>query len=152
MYTERCEAALPSLLSERLYGVPPRRVTGIWANARSFGDGDAACVSCCPHLESLLISDTAVSDVFLGSIPPLNAVRWMSLDNTRVTDAGIRQLAKHKRLRVLMLSGTGVTNDGFEFICSSLPELQVIDVSSTAVSDEAICRVQARYSSLGVIK
>jgi hypothetical protein len=60
----------------------------------------------------------------------------------RVTDAGVRHLARLPRLRHLDLSGTGITDLGLD-VLRSLPELETVSLAWTKVTDTGVAHLSA---------
>ena len=60
----------------------------------------------------------------LAKLPPPEAAFGLDLSNTKVTDAGLKELADLKQLQVLFL-GTNVTNAGKDTLRSALPDVRI---------------------------
>jgi hypothetical protein len=65
-------------------------------------------------------------------------LRWLSLQDTQVSDAGLEQLRRLSRLEMLDLVGTRVTERGVEEFQKSWPKCKVLckKTDSSAPRDE----------------
>jgi hypothetical protein len=63
------------------------------------------------------------------------------LDDTHVTDAGLKELAALKQLRELTLWSTNVTDEGLKEL-ASLKQLQRLDLVLTNVSHAGVAQLQ----------
>jgi hypothetical protein len=82
-------------------------------------------------LEELFLSATGVTDDVLKTINAL-PLRVLLLDGTRVTDAGVRELAGLSSLVDLKLGSTRLTNEGLRTV-TKLSGLRRLDLSETSV-------------------
>lgn len=70
-------------------------------------------------------------------------LRWLQLTKTRVTDVGLRQLARHHhRLEELYLDQTPVSDDGVIPLVRANPNLESLDLAGTEITDATVlaCR------------
>jgi mono/diheme cytochrome c family protein/YHS domain-containing protein len=82
-------------------------------------------------------------DAALARLAPLAAnLRWLDLAGTRITDAGLIQIARMPHLVRLNLSRTAVTDAGLAQL-SELAELEALSLYSTAVSDAGLTSLQS---------
>ncbi|MCI0462651.1 MAG: hypothetical protein L0Z62_37355, partial [Gemmataceae bacterium] len=58
------------------------------------------------------LSGSKVTDAGLKELAALKHLQWLDLDQTKVTDAGLKELAALKQLQTLSLSRTKVTDAG----------------------------------------
>jgi hypothetical protein len=65
-----------------------------------------------------------VTDAGLKALALLN-LKSLDLDNTQVTDAGLKALVPLKTLTFLSLLGTKVTNDGVKELQKALPKCKI---------------------------
>jgi len=56
------------------------------------------------------LQDTKVTDAELKDLAALKNLSWLDLRNTKVTDAGLTELARLKKLTMLAVDGTNVTD------------------------------------------
>ena len=77
----------------------------------------------------------------LASLKSLTSLRELLLNNTTVSDTGLRQLAELRNLRRLGLAGTLVRGDGFQHL--KLPSLADLDLTSAPVNDEGLKHIAA---------
>jgi hypothetical protein len=80
-----------------------------------------------PRLRRLSVRGFGVNDAVLGDLPPLEGLESLSLSWNRVTDAGLKHLTRHARLRRLSLDarveGAGLAD------LAGLKELRTLSVS-----------------------
>ena len=85
--------------------------------------------------ESFLSIDTDSSIVFLSptvddsqvaAISELSELKWLVLDYTEVTDAGLLLLSKLKKLRRVYVRGTRVTPAGIRRLKQFLPSVEIV--------------------------
>lgn len=67
----------------------------------------------------------------------LDNLRFLSLANTKISDAGLVHLKPLKFLQELHLDNTEIGNGGLALL-SSLPSLRVLDLKNTRISDEGL--------------
>jgi hypothetical protein len=117
-------------------------------------------------LSALYLSETLLSDIALGRLPPLPKLKKLVLDGNKVRAAGVRhvantqrqleelslartgfdtpaalQLPELKELRVLNLSGTALTDCGLKEI-AKLSKLETLDLRGTKVTAQGIAELQ----------
>jgi hypothetical protein len=68
-----------------------------------------------------------VTDAGLKHLARLKQLRTLYLGGTKVTDAGLKELAGLKQLQKLGLSGTKVTDKGIADLKKALPKLVIFD-------------------------
>jgi hypothetical protein len=67
-----------------------------------------------------------LTDAGVAHLMGLTSLTGLSLDNTRITDACVGQLAALARCRTLHVAGTGLTAAGIAALQASLPGCQII--------------------------
>lgn len=120
-------------------------------------DCEIAAIMCFPTLRILDLSAyTGLADakndhvdLFLAQISKLPLVEELNLRGRRVSDDGVRQLCRLRRLRVLNLSETTINGSGFEGF-TALQSLEDLDLHDTNVDDNAM-RHLAGVRSLRVL-
>ena len=70
-----------------------------------------------------------------------NAVQWLDLSNTQVTDASLKELAGLKQLRTLNLSNTQVTDAGLKEL-AGLKQLQTLYLYRAQVTDAGVRKLK----------
>ncbi|REK29518.1 MAG: hypothetical protein DWQ42_03485 [Planctomycetota bacterium] len=88
-----------------------------------------------------------IQDQDLAVLEDLGHVNGLSLQGTRVTDAGIHKLGVLSTLRYISLESTEISNAGIDVLVERLPELEYVDLSGTRVSD-AVVPIVARLQKL----
>ncbi len=86
----------------------------------------------------LQMANSDVTDQTVTLIEPLERLRELDLNDTKITDIGLASLAKLRSLEVLRLRGTKISDAGFRAHLMSLSELKNLDVRSTTISAELI--------------
>jgi hypothetical protein len=92
-----------------------------------------------PSLRKLELVGVALDDAGLVHVSELNGleVLWIGGSQTRITDAGLEQLAKLIRLRHLSLSGSAITARGIEQL-AALKNLETLYLEGSDIGDEVI--------------
>jgi hypothetical protein len=68
-------------------------------------------------------------------------VRDLRLDNTKVTDTGLKELKGFKSLHILLLGGTKVTDEGLKELVG-LKTLRSLDLRGTKVTDGGLAELK----------
>jgi hypothetical protein len=63
----------------------------------------------------------------------MTELKSLSLEGTRITDAGLAQLGRHKKLSYLSAGRTQVTADGAARLQELLPECRVSQLDTSAL-------------------
>src|SRR5262245_7755474 len=77
------------------------------------------------------------TDGFVGKLPQPQRAFGLSLFGTKITDAGLKDLAELKELRVLDLGFTKVTDTGLKEL-AGLRGLQFLNLADTKVTDAGL--------------
>ena len=97
-----------------------------------------------PRLQSgqkLDLLSTQISDRELGNLlASLHDLRFLSLAETRVGDAGLVHLQSLTSLQELHLDHTDVTDEGLKLL-ASLPNLEILDLKGTRITDAGLAEV-----------
>ena len=109
-------------------------------------DATLAFVGQLGRLDSLRLTDTAVTDAGLVHLKGLTSLRDLQLGNTQITDAGLAHLKGLTALRQLLLFNTPVTDAGLDHL-KDLPSLVLLDIPGTKVTDDGVIELE-RVSSL----
>jgi hypothetical protein len=83
------------------------------------------------------LSNTAVTDADLRLVGKLRSVAQLELSFTNVSDAGLYELRRCRRLKWLDLNETKVTSDGLRHL-AAMPDLAGLMLSRTEVGDEGM--------------
>ena len=95
-----------------------------------------AAINALPTVRTLLLSGGSVTDQTLADLR-LTQIDALHLTASRVTDRGLAQLARFKRLRWLGLSESQITGDGCALL-EPLSELEELDLYGTKITDDAV--------------
>jgi hypothetical protein len=68
-------------------------------------------------------------------------LRRLSLQRSRVTDAGVRNIAQLKDLEELFLTGAPITDESVPAL-ASLTKLRTLSVTDTEITDEGLRRLR----------
>jgi CheY-like chemotaxis protein len=97
-----------------------------------------------PRLQSgqkLDLLSTQISDRELGNLlASLHDLRFLSLAETRVGDAGLAHLQSLTNLQELHLDHTDITDEGLTLL-ASLPNLEILDLKGTRITDAGLAEV-----------
>jgi len=97
-----------------------------------------------PRLQSgqkLDLLATQISDQELESLlNSLHDLRFLSLAETKVGDAGLAHLTSMKQLQELHLDHTEITDEGLKLLVS-LPSLEILDLKGTRITDAGLADV-----------
>ncbi|NCO56879.1 MAG: hypothetical protein COW73_05250 [Nitrospirae bacterium CG18_big_fil_WC_8_21_14_2_50_70_55] len=93
-----------------------------------------------PELRFLSLADTRVTDAGLAHVARLTGLHELHLDNTPISDAGVAQLAPLTDLRILDLKGTRVTDSGLAIV-RRLPHLQALYLTRAPITDAGLAHV-----------
>jgi len=127
--------------------VPPRPLNEIQPLIVKLGDDLDIVLSTLSPNEPWLQCNASVAganfgDAALARLEPLSKnIRWLDLAGTKVSDAGLIQIARMPNLTRLHLERTAVTDAGLARI-SSLAQLQYLNLYATDVSDHGLKELQ----------
>jgi len=88
-------------------------------------DGVIRHLKSLPNLSSLLIGNTAITDVGLADLSTIRTLRRLVLDHTDITDAGLRHLESLTNLEGLDVLCTNVTGSGVARLEKAIPRCRV---------------------------
>ena len=77
---------------------------------------------------------TKITDEGLKDVAKLQQLEWLILINTKITDAGLKDVAKLRKLEELRLDGTKITDEGLKDV-AKLENLKGLSLNSTQVTD-----------------
>jgi CheY-like chemotaxis protein len=91
--------------------------------------------------QKLDLLSTRISDRELGNLlSSLNDLRFLSLAETRVGDAGLAHLQSLTRLQELHLDHSDITDAGLKCL-TGLPNLEILDLKGTHITDAGLAEV-----------
>ncbi len=91
--------------------------------------------------QKLDLLSTQISDQELGNLlSSLNDLRFLSLAETRVGDAGLTHLQSLTKLQELHLDHTDITDEGLKLL-TTLPNLEILDLKGTRITDTGLIEV-----------
>ena len=91
--------------------------------------------------QKLDLLSTQISDRELGNLlASLHDLRFLSLAETKVGDAGLVHLQSLTRLQELHLDHTEITDEGLKLL-ASLPNLEILDLKGTRITDAGLAEV-----------
>ena len=91
--------------------------------------------------QKLDLLSTQINDQELGNIlSSLNDLRFLSLAETRVGDAGLAHLQSLTKLQELHLDHSDITDEGLKLL-TTLPNLEILDLKGTRITDVGLIEV-----------
>lgn len=113
------------------------RVVAVFAKGLPLSDLDLALLESLPHVESLYLSETGITDEGVVHVAALSNLQYLYLDGTSVSDSGIELLRGHTALRSLWLSDTDITDSAMPAI-ATLTGLNDLYLGGTNISDDGL--------------
>jgi hypothetical protein len=106
--------------------LPNRPVISVdFNNHPKFQEDWLQYVAALPHVSTLGLAGTSLTDSGLRYLKNLRELDTLILAQTKITDEGLAELLKLKKLRLLDVRGTEVTAAGVNALRRFLPDLQV---------------------------
>jgi hypothetical protein len=93
-------------------------------DSRQIEDKDLAVLAELP-VEYLYLANTRITDAGLAQLARLSQLELLDLRDTRITDAGVRHLKGLAALRALRLEGTKATGEAEQELLQANPAVQV---------------------------
>lgn len=93
-------------------------------------------------LRFLSLAETRVGDAGLQHLLALSELEELHLDHSEITDAGLVMLASLPKLRILDLKGTRISDAGLAHI-SGLRQLKGLYLTRTAITDAGLLHLQS---------
>jgi CheY-like chemotaxis protein len=91
--------------------------------------------------QKLDLLSTRISDRELGNLlASLDDLRFLSLAETRVGDAGLVHLQSLSKLQELHLDYSNITDEGLQLL-TTLPNLEILDLKGTQITDAGLVHV-----------
>ena len=108
------------------YGTVNIRVPGIAVGGLStFNDDDLARAVVRKGLVAIYLNETSVTDAGLKSLSGQERLETLYLDSTRVSDTGLESVSSISTLKTLDVRGTNVTKAGIEKLQKAIPGLEI---------------------------
>lgn len=102
------------------------RVPGIAVGGLStFNDDDLARAVVRKGLVAIYLNETSVTDAGLKSLSGQERLETLYLDSTRVSDTGLESVSSISTLKTLDVRGTNVTKAGIEKLQKAIPGLEI---------------------------
>jgi WD40 repeat protein len=89
-------------------------------------------------LESLEIAESEISDAGFGKLLAKEGLERLTVSNSLITGEGLFSLEDSGSLTNLTLSGCPVSDRGLEAIVQRLPQLKILGLSQTEITDEGL--------------
>ena len=104
-------------------------------------DAHVQLLKCFPRLIVLRLADETISNLALAYVPDITQLQELTLTATRITDSGIRHLAKNKQLRKLDLNYARITDAGLETLAVAI-QLQELKLDGPGITDAGLRRIE----------
>ncbi len=127
--------------------VPPKPREQVLAAAENLSGSLGIALETLSEKEPWLQCDASIAglgfdDAALAKLAPLAAnIRWLDLSGTRVTDAGLQQVAAMPNLKRLHLERTAITDAGLGKL-SGLASLEYLNLYGTGISDAGVAKLE----------
>jgi hypothetical protein len=112
-------------------------------------DGELKVVKSFPHLRTLDLRHTMISDRGLTNLTGLNELENLLMDSTNVTDDGLIQLKGMKTLKKVTLDDTDVSDRGLVSL-EDLPNLSDLSLRETQVTRDAVRRFKEAHGKVWI--
>src|SRR5262249_7773620 len=123
--------------------VPKETTTRLMASSLAIGDRAMEHIGTCQNLKYLELDGTNVTDAGLLRISGLRKLENLRLDNDNITDEGLRALESCSALTKFDVRGTHVTERGIEALKAKLPKLWARwSAVESEDAREAVCELQ----------
>jgi len=111
----------------------------VWVSFRKVKNADAAlrAIANSPHVGELVLEETNLSDAGMKYISTFSQLQRLELSGTKITDAGVKELAGSAHLRSLVLDSTQLTNAGLIHL-ENLKQLEFLSLYETAITDDGL--------------
>lgn len=129
---------LPGVFLDRDSTRPDSPIVGIDCSLKPVSDEQLrTLLRKSPELGYLTLTRTGISDDILRDLSQCPHLRTLNLDHSEITDRGLEHLAAQKSLESLSLVGTKVTDDGLRHL-TALAHLKILRLSDTAINDHGL--------------
>ena len=89
----------------------------------------------------LNLNDTQITDAGLKEVAKLQKLQRLFLAGTQITDAGLKEVAKLEKLEGLVLGGTKVTDEGLKEI-AKLKKLEYLELIAPKVTKAGVAELK----------
>ncbi len=131
-------------IDEKAEGKP---VTQVNFATLPVGDDVLAHIKGFAGLQKLTLNNTKVTDAGMDVVKEIAGLQKLYLVDTGITDAGVEKLKGLEKLEILSLVGTAITDASVEHI-KAMPGLKVVFLAGTKVTDEAIKKLKEEKKDL----
>lgn len=131
-------------------GASDKSVIGVQLPALKTTDAQMELLRGLDQLQVLDVENSEVSDKGLRHLAELTELRSLDLHGTQITDEGLTHLSKLKNLQVLNLAGTQVSDDGVEYL-KNLSHLESLTLLDTNVTNHGIDDLRNSLPKLDII-
>ena len=114
-------------------------------------DGAIAPLKGFAKVEKLTLNNTKITDAGLDHIKGMVSLKKLYLVDTKIGDAGVEKLKDLKELRILSLAGTGVTDAGLLHL-KGLANLETVFLHGTKVTDAGVKTLKDALPKLKIEK
>ena len=90
---------------------------------------------------SLFLNDTKITDAGLKDVAKLQQLTTLFLHGTKITDAGLKEVAKLQKLEMLWLRDTKITDEGLKDV-AKLQKLTFLDLSNTKITKADVAELK----------
>jgi hypothetical protein len=98
------------------------------------------------------IEGAQFGDSDLERLKVLDRIQSLGLVETAITDSGLRHLRGRRALRSLFLGGNWIGDAGIDALdLASMPQLEVLEIRSTLVSDAKLAELKKQFPKLLVL-
>ena len=104
-----------------------------------------------PNLTSLSLRNTKITDAGMKEIGKLHTLKSLNLWNTPITDAGLREIRELNGLTELILVSTKITDVGFAKI-SNFKNLKTLDIAGIQLNDANVTRLMKTLPNIDIIR
>lgn len=112
-----------------------------FSNAEDVSNSTLETVSKIRRINSLVLYSGGKFDATgLRHLQSLSNLRELSLRETPVTDAGLKEIGRIVTLQELSLAGTKITNKGLVYL-SQLKDLRTLDLTGAPVTDDGLASI-----------
>ena len=111
----------------------------------SISDAGLKHLSGLASLQGLHLSQTSISDAGLSHLSGLTSLEWLDLSQTSISDAGLSHLSGLTSLQVLILSQTSISDAGLSHL-SGLTSLEHLNLSQTSISGAGLSHLSGLAS------
>jgi internalin A len=107
-----------------------KKLAGFGLNVHGAGADDTLVkeiVAAMPDLESLTISYSTISDQGMKELAKLKRLSHLAIGSKHVTDAGLQEVARMKKMAVVNIASSKITEDGTDRLWEARPDLFMLN-------------------------